>query len=51
MTYQSKQDVGNLEKFIKVCISSLNSHAPSEKKYTRGNPLPFMKKELKLCLM
>ena len=42
----SKEDVGNLEEFIKVCINTLNNHAPSKKKYTRGNHLPFMNKEL-----
>ena len=36
------EDVGNLEKLIKVCINTLNNNTPSEKKYTRGNHLPFM---------
>ena len=47
----SKEDVGNLEKFIKVCINTLNNHAPSKKKYTRGNHLPFMNKELSKAIM
>ena len=47
----SKEDVGNLEKFIKVSINTLNNHAPSKKKYTRGNHLPFMNKELSKALM
>ena len=47
----SKEDVGNLKKFIKVCINTLNSHAPSKKKYTRGNHLPFINKELSKAIM
>ena len=47
----SKEDVGNLEKFIKVCINALNNHTPSKKKYTRGNHLPFMNKELSKATM
>ena len=42
----SKQEVGNLEKFIKVCINTLNNHASSKKKYIRANHLPFINKEL-----
>ena len=42
----SKEDVGNLEKFIKVCINSLNNYAPSKKRYSKGNNLPFMNKAL-----
>ena len=47
MTYQKKM----LETFIKVCINTLNKHAPSKKKYTRGNHLPFMNKELSKAIM
>ena len=36
----------DLNKFIPVCIDTLNNHAPSKKKYIRGNHLPFMNKEL-----
>ena len=28
-----KQDVGNFEKFVKVCLNRLNNHVPSKKKY------------------
>ena len=45
------EDVGNVEKFIKVCINTLNNHAPSKKKYTRANHLPFMNKELSKAVM
>ena len=45
MTYQNMlETLKNL--FIKVCINTLNNHAPRKKKYTRGNHLPFMNKEL-----
>ena len=47
----SKEDAGNLEKFIKVCINKLNNQVPSKKKYTRGNHLPFMNKELSKTIM
>ena len=47
----SKEDVGDLEKFIKVCLNTLNNHAPSKKKYTRVNHLPFMNKELSKAIM
>ena len=47
----SKEDAGNLEKFIKVCINKLNNQVPSKKKYTRGNHLPFMNKELSKAIM
>ena len=39
-------EVIDLNKFITVCIDTLNNHAPSKKKYIRGNHLPFMNKEL-----
>ena len=41
----SKEDVGNLENFIKVCINTLINHPSNKKKYTSGNHLPFMNKE------
>ena len=30
----------------KVCIKTVNNFAPIERKYTRGNQIPFMTKEL-----
>ena len=47
----SKEDVGNLENFIKVCINTLNNQASSKKKYTRGNHLLFINKELSKAKM
>ena len=46
-----KEDVENLEKFIKLCINTLYNYAPSKKKYTRGNHLPFVNKELSKAIM
>ena len=36
----------DLNIFVTVCIDTLNSRAPSKKKYIRGNHLPFLNKEL-----
>ena len=47
----SKEGVWNLEKLTKVCINTLNNHAPSKKKYTRDNHLPFMNKELSKAIL
>ena len=47
----SNEDIGNLDKFIKVFVNTLNNHAPSKKMYTRGNHLPFMNKELSKAIM
>ena len=49
--YLSKEYVGSLRKFIKVCINTLNNYAPSKKKYTRDNHLPFMNKESYKAIM
>ena len=44
-------EVIDLNKFITVCIDTLNNHAPSKKKYIRSNHLPFMNKELSKEIM
>ena len=36
----------NFNEFVTVSIDTLNNHAPSKKKYIRGNHLPFRNKEL-----
>ena len=33
-----------LEKFIQICVNTLNNLAPYKKKYSRGNNMPFMNK-------
>ena len=35
-----------LQKFIDICIKTLDKFAPREKKYSRGNNMPFMNKSL-----
>ena len=35
----------------KVCIKTVNNFAPIERKYTRGNQIPFMTKELSKEIM
>ena len=49
--YLLKEDIGSLENCTKACINTLNDHAPSKKKYTRGNHLPFINKELSKKIM
>ena len=44
-------EVIDLNKFITVCIDTLNNHAPSKKKYIGGNHLPFMNKEFSKEIM
>ena len=39
-------EVTDVRKFVTVCTDILNNHAPSKKKYIRGNQLPFVSKEL-----
>ena len=41
----------DVNKFITICIDTLNNHAPSKKKYIRGSHLPFMNKELSKEIM
>ena len=47
----SREDVGNLERFIKVYTNTLNNHASSNKSCTKGNHLLFMNKELSKAVM
>ena len=41
----------DLNKFITVCIDTLNNHAPSKEKCIRSNHLSFMNKELSKEIM
>ena len=36
----------SLQKFIDICMKSLDKFAPRKKKYSRGNNMPFMNKLL-----
>ena len=49
----AKESVSNtdLNKFIEICLKTLNNYAPSKKKYTRGNQMPFMNKDLSKAIM
>ena len=39
-------DSNGLEKFLQICIKTLDKMAPIKKKYVRGNNMPFFNKEL-----
>ena len=41
----------NMTKFIGVCVRRLDKHAPIKKRYSRGNHLHFMNKELFKAIM
>ena len=41
----------DLNKFIIVCVDTLNNHPPSKKKYIRDNHLPSMNKDLSKEIM
>ena len=49
----AKESVSNadLNKFIEICLKTLNNYAPSKKKYDRGNQMPFMNKDLSKAIM
>ena len=49
----AKESVSNtdLNKFIEICLKTLNNYAPSKKKYNRGNQMPFMNKDLSKAIM
>ena len=40
-----------LEKFLQICVNTLNNLAPCKKKYSRGNNMPFMNKSLTMTHM
>ena len=39
-------DRNGLEKFLQICINTLDQFAPRKKKYVRGNNMPFFNKAL-----
>ena len=49
----AKESVSNtdLNKFIEICLETLNNYAPSKKKYNRGNQMPFVNKDLSKAIM
>ena len=49
----AKESVSNtdLNKFIEICLKTLNNYAPSKKKCNSGNQMPFMNKDLSKAIM
>ena len=45
------QSINNYETFESVFLSVLNKHAPLKKKFVRGNPAPYMTKQLRKATM
>ena len=45
------QSINNYESFESVFLSVLNKHAPLKKKFLRGNPAPYMTKQLRKAIM
>ena len=48
-TFQGHEN--DLENFLSICIQATNRHAPSKKKFIRGNQSPFMNKDLSKAIM
>ena len=40
-------DCNGMEKFLQICIKTLDELAPQRKKYSRGNNMPFINKTIK----
>ena len=45
------QSINNYESFESVFLNMLNKHAPLKKKFLRGNPAPYMTKQLRKAIM
>ena len=50
LSHQSFED-DDPSKFLNVCLSVLNQHAPRKKKFVRGNQAPFMNKNFSKATM
>ena len=48
---QANMNDNDLCNFLEVCLNTLNKLAPFKRKYSRGNHLPFMNKELSKVIM
>ena len=44
-------DFNGMEKFLQICIKTLDELAPQKKKYSRGNNMPFINKTIKKAFM
>ena len=40
-------DCNGMEKFLQICIETLDELAPQKKRYSRGNNMPFINKTIK----
>ena len=49
----AKESLNNtdLNKFIEICLKTLNNYAPSKKKYNKDNQMPFMNNDLSKAIM
>ena len=50
-TESIKTNCTGLEKFLQICVNTLNNLAPCKKKYSRGNNMSFVNKSLTSCHM
>ena len=46
-TESIRVDCNGMEKFLQICIKTLDELAPQKKKYSRGNNMPFISKTIK----
>ena len=46
-TENIRVDCNGMEKFLQICIKTLDELAPQKKKYSRGNNIPFINKTIK----
>ena len=45
-TENIRVDCNGMEKFLQICIKTLDELAPQKKKYSRGNNMPFINKTI-----
>ena len=50
-TENIRVDCNGMEKFLQICIKTLDELAPKKKKYSRGNNMPFINKTIKTAFM
>ena len=50
-TENIRVDCNGMEKFLQICIKTLDELAPQKKKYSRGNNMPFTNKTIKKAIM
>ena len=46
-TENTRVDYNGMEKFLQICIKTLDELAPQKKKYSRGKNMPFINKTIK----